>query len=125
MFRAFYEEALQVDMILTAVGDMTAQATNIALGAITHAQRTDLANAGAVGEFFGRFIDAQGNVVDHLVNACSMSPDFSGLCKVPHIILVSGGLAKLPILGAVLRRGYVHVFVTDIETASNLLGNNQ
>ncbi len=120
-FRTFYQEALDVDMILTAVGDISAQATNIALGAITQDQRRDLARAGAVGEFFGRFLDAAGNVVDHEVNRCSMSPDFTGLCKVPHIVLVSGGLAKAPILRAVLRRGYVHVCVTDAGTAASLL----
>jgi lsr operon transcriptional repressor len=121
MFRTFYKEALDVDVILTAAGDLTAQATNIALGAITHDQRRDLAKAGAVGEFFGRFLDEEGNVLDHEVNACSMSPDFDGLCKAPHIILVSGGEAKLPILKTVLRRGYVHVFVTDANTAIGLL----
>lgn len=120
-FQTFYQEALEVDMILTAVGDMTAQATNIALGAITREQRRDLARAGAVGEFFGRFLDAAGEVLDHEVNRCSMSPDFAGLCKVPQIILVSGGLAKVPILRSVLRRGYVHVLVTDARTAKSLL----
>jgi DNA-binding transcriptional regulator LsrR (DeoR family) len=121
MFRTFYKEALEVDVILTAVGDLTAQATNIALGAITNDQRRDLARAGAVGEFFGRFLDEDGNVLEHEVNVCSMSPDFEGLCKVPLIILVSGGMAKLPILRTVLRRGYVHVFITDANTAKNLL----
>lgn len=120
-FRTFYQEALDVDMILTAVGDMTAQATNIALGAITQDQRRDLAKAGAVGEFFGRFLSESGEVLDHEVNHCCMSPDFAGLCKVPHIILVSGGQAKIPILRSVLRRGYVHVFVTDAGTAGSLL----
>jgi len=120
-FRTFYQEALDVDMILTAVGDLTAQATNIALGAITREQRRDPAPAGAVGEFFGRFLDEDGNVLDHEVNRCSMSPDFDGLCKVPHIILVSGGMAKIPILQSVLRRGYVHAFVTDARTAQSLL----
>jgi DNA-binding transcriptional regulator LsrR (DeoR family) len=120
-FRTFYQEAMDIDMILTAVGDLTAQATNIALGAISQEQRQDLAKAGAVGEFMGRFLDEKGNVLDHVVNQCSMSPDFDGLCKVPHIVLVSGGLAKVPILQSVLRRGYVHVFVTDARTASSLL----
>lgn len=121
LFRTFYKEALQVDMILTAVGDLSAQATNIALGAVTLEQRAELAKVGAVGEFFGRFLDANGEMVDHPVNSCSMSPDFAGLCKVPHIVLASGGLAKLRILRAVLERGYVHVFVTDTATAENLL----
>ena len=120
-FRTFYKEALAVDMILTAVGDMTAQATNIALGAISLDQRRDLARAGAVGEFFGRFLDAEGNVLDHEVNHCSMSPDFGGLLNVPHIVLVSGGMAKVPILQTILRRGYVHVCVTDAQTAQSLL----
>lgn len=120
-FQIFYKEALDVDMILTAVGDMTAQATNIALGAISQDQRRELARAGAVGEFFGRFLDAHGNVLDHEVNRSSMSPDFEGLCKVAHIILVSGGMAKVPILRSVLGRGYVHVLVTDARTAHSLL----
>ncbi len=121
LFRTFYREVLAVDMILTACGDMTSQATNLALGVITPEERASLARAGAVGEFFGRFLDAAGEVVDHPLNECSMSPDFEGLCKVPHIVLVSGGLAKLNILQSVLRRGYAHVLVTDADTAENLL----
>jgi len=121
LFRTFYKEALQVDMVLTAVGDLTAQATNIVLGAVTLDQRAELARAGAVGEFFGRFLDAGGDLVDHPINACSMSPDFRGLCGAPHIVLASGGLAKLRILKAVLARGYAHVFVTDALTAESLL----
>ena len=121
MFRTYYEEALRVDMILTAVGDVSSQATNIALGAITDQERQSLVQAGAVGEFFGRFLDAHGDVLDHPVNHCGMSPDFHGLCKVPHIVLVSGGLAKVAILQAVLRRGYAHVFITDEQTAVHLL----
>jgi len=121
LFRAFYREALQVDMILTSTGDLTSQATNLDLGVITPEQRASLARAGAVGEFFGRFLDKEGAPVDHPLNACSMSPDFAGLCAVPHIILVSGGLAKVNILHAILGRGYPHVFVTDAETARNLL----
>jgi DNA-binding transcriptional regulator LsrR (DeoR family) len=50
-----------------------------------------------------------------------MSPDFGGLLKVPHIVLVSGGMAKVPILQTILRRGYVHVCVTDAQTAQSLL----
>lgn len=120
-FRTFYREALSLDMIFTAVGDITAKATNIALGAITLEQRADLARAGAVGEFLGRFLDARGRVLDHPINACSMSPDFEGLIKAPHIALASGGAAKVGILRAVLAAGYVHVFATDARTAQAIL----
>lgn len=122
-FRTFYADALRTDILLTAVGDMTAGATNIELGAVTLEQRTELARAGAVGEFLGRFLDARGDVLDHAVNRCSMSPDFAGLLKVPRIVLVSGGPAKRDILRAVLRRGYAHVLVTDMETARSLVGD--
>lgn len=121
LFRVFYHEVLRVDLILTSCGDLSAQATNLALGAITPEQREELARAGAVGEFFGRFLDSRGHLADHPLNACSMSPEFAGLCRVPHIVLVSGGTAKLRILQAVLRRGYVHVLVTDAQTAAQLL----
>jgi DNA-binding transcriptional regulator LsrR (DeoR family) len=52
-FRTFYADALRTDILLTAVGDMTAGATNIELGAVTLEQRAELARAGAVGEFLG------------------------------------------------------------------------
>lgn len=124
-FKAFYRETLGMDMIFTAVGDITARATNIALGAITLEQRADLARAGAVGEFLGRFLDARGRVLDHPINACSMSPDFEGLLKTPRIVLASGGAAKASILRAVLAAGHVHVFATDVRTAQNLLDTGQ
>jgi len=120
-FAISYREASLVNMILTAVGDMSPQATNLILRGVDRARWDTLVRAGAVGEFLGRFLDADGALLPHEMNRCSMSPDFDKLCGVPHIVLVSGGLAKVPVLRAVLSRRYAHVFVTDQQTAEHLL----
>jgi len=120
-FSIYYQEAVQVDMIFTAVGDMSPQATNLILRGVERERWDSMIGAGAVGEFLGRFLDARGDPLDHEVNRCSMSPDFDRLCSVGHIVLVSGGLAKVPILRAVLARRYAHIFITDQQTAEYLL----
>jgi DNA-binding transcriptional regulator LsrR (DeoR family) len=120
-FSLYYNDAAHVDVILTAVGDMSPKATNLTLRGVDQSRWENLLEAGAVGEFFGQFLDSSGLPLDHEVNRCSMSADFATLCRAGHIVLVSGGLAKTPVLKAVLNRRYAHVFVTDSVTAANLL----
>ena len=43
------------------------------------------------------------------------------MTKIDNVILAAGGLHKVPILAAALRRGFVDTLVTDENTAVALL----
>lgn len=75
---------------------------------------------GAVGEFLGCYLDAQGRPIDHFLNdsIIALPPDKMKL--KPVSILVSGGTSKIPIIRAILRGGYVNRLVTN-ETVGRAL----
>ena len=76
---------------------------------------------GGVGDVMGHILNAQGRLIDHPVNerVIGISPD--DLKTIPDVILASGGLHKVPVTLAALRRGFVNTVVTDAATARRLL----
>ncbi len=76
---------------------------------------------GAVGEFMGCFLDAQGRPIDHFLNdsIIALQPDKMRL--KPVSVLASGGRDKIPIIRAILRAGYVNRLVTNETVARALL----
>ncbi len=76
---------------------------------------------GAVGEFLGYFLDAQGRPIDHFLNDSIIALPPDKLKLKPASVLVSGGLNKIPIIRAILRGGYVNHLVTNEGVARALL----
>ncbi|MGD9125706.1 MAG: sugar-binding domain-containing protein, partial [Desulfarculaceae bacterium] len=126
LFSRVFERAAQVDLALVGAGDLTAKATNVVLGALTPEEWKSLLAAGAVGELFGYFLDAQGNLVDHSLNQRIMGPNWQDMLNIPFIAMAAGGLQKVPILRAVLNQGFIHMLITDELTAREVLdGHDQ
>ncbi|MBV2144974.1 sugar-binding transcriptional regulator [Falsochrobactrum sp. TDYN1] len=76
---------------------------------------------GAVGEFMGYFLDAQGRPINHFLNDSIIALPPDKLKLKPASVLVSGGLNKIPIIRAILRGGYVNRLVTNEGVARALL----
>lgn len=81
----------------------------------------DVVRLGAVGEFMGCFLDAQGRPVDHFLNESIIALSPEKLALKPVSILVSGGTEKIQIIRAILRAGYVNRLVTNESVARALL----
>lgn len=116
-----HELAARVDVALVGCGDMTANSTNLVLGALSPEDAEALLEAGAVAEIFGYFIDSRGRVVDHEVNERFTGPPMDALRAIPRTIVAAGGPQKLATLKAMLLGGYATVLVTDENTARGLL----
>lgn len=121
LLKQTFQHAADVDMALIGAGDLTAKATNVVLQALSHEEWKSLLDAGAVGEIFNHFLDAQGRLVDHPLNQQVMSPNLDELLRIPNIVVAAGGVQKAPILKAVLQCGYVHTLITDHITANRIL----
>ncbi|MGW6778295.1 sugar-binding transcriptional regulator [Brucella pseudogrignonensis] len=76
---------------------------------------------GAVGEFLGYFLDAQGRPIDHFLNDSIIALPPDKLKLKPASVLVSGGVNKIPVIRAILRGGYVNRLVTNEGVARALL----
>ena len=77
--------------------------------------------AGAIGNFLGRFINAQGAVIEHPMNGRCLGVGPEDIGGIATRILCAGGPHKVAAIGAVLRRKSVTVLITDKATARSLI----
>ncbi|MBS7539878.1 sugar-binding transcriptional regulator [Ancylobacter lacus] len=112
--------ARAVDVALVSCGDMTNR--SLLVQTQTVSENIDgLRAAGAVGDLLGVFLNAEGAPVDHPLNERVLSLAPHELKSVRFPILASGGLHKVPIVGAILQAGYAKRLVTDETCAAALL----
>ena len=78
-------------------------------------------DAGAIGNFLGRFIGANGASIQHDLNELSVGIDPESIQDIPCRILCAGGSHKVAAMKAVLLRDVATVLVTNDQTARALL----
>lgn len=83
----------------------------------------ELMALGGVGDIIGHVLDESGALIDHPVNQRVIGISLDDLMKIPNVILAAGGLHKVPVITAALRRGFVDTLVTDEDTARAVLEN--
>ena len=84
--------------------------------------KAELIALGGVGDIMGYILDAEGALIDHPINTRVIGISLDELDKIENVILAAGGLHKVPVIGAALKRGLVDTLVTDENTAIALLG---
>lgn len=115
-----YTKARRADMAVISVGDLSRRSLLVRL---TDVQRElgSLRAAGAVGDILGNFLDETGSLVEHTLNERAVSLSLNDLRGIDKVVLVSGGLHKVPIMLATLRAGVIDVVITDEATAQALI----
>ncbi|MGF1687827.1 cytochrome C biogenesis protein CcdA [Photobacterium japonica] len=107
------------DVIFVGVGALGEDSPIIKDGFISREQGDALLQAGAAGEILGRFIDTQGQVVNHEINDRITSYDIRR-CSNARILVAGGREKQVPTLSA-LRGGWVNGLVIDEDNAKWLL----
>jgi len=120
VFRRSIERIRTADGLAMAAGDME-NSLLLADGLPEDVTSEDLVAAGAVGDIIGYFLDATGALIDHPINTRVLGLDLGDLNTLPNVIVAAGGLRKVPIIGAVLRRGCVNHIITDETTSRAIL----
>ena len=82
---------------------------------------TDLTAKGGVGDITGHILNADGDLIDHPLNHRVIGLSLEEMALIDNVILAAGGMHKVPIIAAALRRGFVDTLVTDENTATALL----
>ncbi|MFO1034229.1 MAG: sugar-binding transcriptional regulator [Hyphomicrobiales bacterium] len=111
----------RLDMALLSVGTMSAQSTSFRFGFFSEDERQSLKKAGAVGDCFFNFYDADGRLVEHSINERVMSIPIDKLRAVPRKVMISGGLEKVDALIGGLRLTAANVLITSEATARAML----
>ncbi|TFD88328.1 sugar-binding transcriptional regulator [Cryobacterium serini] len=106
---------------LFSAGQADANSALVDSGYLSVEQIDDLVARGAVGDVVGRYIDANGRIVDPELNERTVGIQIDQLRRAPLTIAVISGNKKHAIARAVVRNGLCTVLVTDEDTANALL----
>ncbi|MCA8878380.1 MAG: sugar-binding transcriptional regulator [Rhodobacteraceae bacterium] len=115
-----FDRARALDMAILSLGDLTPHSIFVRYGLLTGEEIASLERAGAVGDILCRFVDADGQVVDHPVNGRVLAVDPRDLRATRKIVLASGGWQKITIIRAALRMLSPAILITDETVAERL-----
>lgn len=115
------QRALQLarrsQIAIIGVGEAGLQNSLVKGGYLTEAELEALRGQGVVGDALLRFYDIKGQPIAHEVNRRIVALTWDELKRLPHVVVVAAGDAKIaPILG-ILRSGLCHTLITDAQTA--------
>lgn len=119
LFNNVLSIAQQADVIFVGIGALNQQSPIFKDGFITYEQLEILTQQGAVGEILGRFIDANGDVVENDINHLITSYDIRR-SRGPRIAAACGE-DKRPAIFSALKGKWINGLVTDEHTARWLL----
>ncbi|NIZ02883.1 sugar-binding transcriptional regulator [Thalassospira lucentensis] len=121
IYASHIERCLAADAVLLVVGDVSDLSFMVKYGLPKDVRMEALREAGAVGDVLGRFLDANGNEINHPINDRTVGVDLTALAGIPNKILTAAGAHKVNIMRAAITRGLVDTLVTDDLTAEMLL----
>lgn len=118
---AILEQAATANTFLFTAGPCDPASAHVENGYLSTADIAALAERGAVGDVLGRYVDADGNIVDPQLDARTVGVSLDRLRAASRSIFVTAGVAKHDIARTVVSNGLCSVVVTDESTALELL----
>ena len=118
---AVLEMATGASAYLFSAGQADENSALVDSGYLTPAQVAELVRKGAVGDIVGRYIDADGNIVDPELDERTVGIQLEQLRAAETAIAVIAGPSKHAVARAIVRSGLCTVLVTDEDTAQALL----
>ncbi|MET1044935.1 MAG: sugar-binding domain-containing protein [Microbacteriaceae bacterium] len=118
---AVLDKASAASVYLYSAGVADNTSALVDSGYLTAHDVAELVRKGAVGDVVGRYIDANGNIVDPTLDQRTVGLGLDRLRSATTGVLVIAGRAKHDIARAVVGGGLCSVIVTDEHTAEALL----
>lgn len=115
------DQAANANTFLFTAGPCDPASAHVENGYLSTDDIAELAGRGAVGDVLGRYIDADGNIVDPQLDARTVGVALQRVRSAPRSIFVTAGAAKHDIARTVVSNGLCSVLVTDESTAQALL----
>jgi deoxyribonucleoside regulator len=113
--------AARADLFLFSPGGMGSDSVLVDSGQIDAGDLAELARAGAVGDVLGRFVDADGRVVDPGLDGRTLGLSLDFLRSDTTSVALVSGRAKRAVCRAVVTSGLCDVLITDDQNATHLL----
>ncbi len=118
------QKACSADLILYTPGGMEdSLAVNVGVGDPQVVE--ELRAKGAVGDVLGYFVDAAGAPVTHPINERCLAIPLSGLAHGKRVMLLAGGMDRVPVIEAALTAGLANILVTDEGSARAMVTDHR
>ncbi|MDI6023312.1 sugar-binding transcriptional regulator [Leucobacter sp. UT-8R-CII-1-4] len=114
-------QASEADVYLFTAGVCDYNSAHVENGYLNHEDVDELARRGAVGDVLGRYIDADGNIVDPELDARTVGISLNRLREATSSVFVTVGENKHDIARTVVSSGMCSTVITDEMTARALL----
>ena len=118
-----FDLASRADLMIVGIGTTEPDAQLVGAGMIDRDEIREVQNGGGVGEILGHFFDRAGLPVATSLTARTLSPDLGSL-RGRRVVAIAGGAAKTRALASILRSGLLAGLVTDEETATVLVSDD-
>lgn len=118
---AVLDEAAAAAAYLFSAGPATHSSAHIQSGYLSTGEMDELVRRGAVGDVWGRYINAEGMIVDPALDQRTLGLGLTSLQHASTAILVVSGESKHAVTRAIVRNGLCTALVTDEATAHDLL----
>lgn len=112
--------ARRLDLAVVSTGDLSPDSIFARYGLLTPDEIISLERANAIGDVLCRFIDEDGQVIDHPVNDRVIAIHPADLSGAREVVLASGGWSKLAAIRASIKLLNPGVFITDSVVAERL-----
>jgi deoxyribonucleoside regulator len=117
-------QAKSADTYIYSAGEVDTSSVLVESGYLSPSDINQLLKKGAVADVIGRFIDADGNIIDPGLDRRTVGIDIGDLLRAKRAIAVISGPAKNEVCRAVVAAGLCSVIITDEVTARHLLGES-
>jgi len=114
--------AEQARVICFSMGGLSHHSVLLSSGYLTQDDIDRLKRLGSVGDILGRFVDAEGRIVDADLDGRTVGLRLDALMRKDRAIAIVAGAEKHEIAAAALKAGYISDLVTDEGTARHVLG---
>lgn len=115
------ELARSSNAFLFSAGAVDSRSVLVESGYLTPEDAAELVRKGAVADVLGRFIDADGHIIDPALDERTLGVSIETIRQASTAIAVISGASKHDICRVVVSSGLCTVLVTDDETAQHLL----
>lgn len=115
------KEGQQIDLALVGIGNPYSQSTMERYGYLDETTLMELQHLGTAADINSRFINHEGQVVDHPINRKVIGISLEQLKHVNHVVGLAFGLHKIDSIKAALKSGCIQMLVTDETTATKLM----
>jgi len=119
--KSVLEDARKVDLALVGIGNPYKESTLEKIGYLKQVDIEDLRKCGAIGDIISRFLDYNGQPINHPINEKVIGITLEELKKIQIVIGVVEGRNKLESIRGALRGNYLDILIIDEASASELL----